>query len=140
MELDAVIQRMKPNNKRGLTLLELAIALTIIGIFAGLLMMMIWKTTIVGKEEALRIELKNLRMSIVLHKATRRKYPEDLKIFFHTKYNKPMGSDDVLYGEEFLKSVGKDEAGYPVDPFGNRFYYNPRKGTISSATRGYENW
>ncbi|NQT47141.1 MAG: type II secretion system protein [Candidatus Omnitrophica bacterium] len=127
-------------NKRGLTLLELAFTLTIIGLFCGLLMVLIWKTTIVGKEEALRIELKNLRISLVLHKATRKEYPEDLKIFLHTKYNKPMGSDEVLYGEEFLSSVGRDEAGCLVDPFDNRFYYDPKKGTINSATKGYENW
>lgn len=114
-------------------------ALTIIGLFMGIMMVFIYKTTIIGKETTLRVELKNLRLTLDLHKIIRGSYPEDLKELLHARY-KPRGSKEVFFSEKFLDSVGRDADGYPVDPFGKKFYYNPQQGVVASVAKGYENW
>ena len=132
-----MILRFKKN--KGLTLVELVIALTTIGLFMGVMMLFIYKTTIIGKETALRIELKNLRLTLDLHKIIRGSYPEDLRGLLQARY-KPQGSKEVFFSEKFLDTVGRDAGGYPVDPFGKRFYYNPQGGVVASVAKGYENW
>jgi len=123
----------------GLTLFELVVALTIIGLFAGSMIVLINKTAIVGREKALQVELKGIRLSLVLYKAMNGQYPKDLRTFIETKY-KPQGSDEVLFGENFLSTVGRGPKGHPIDPFGNRFKYNSKTGVLNSKTKGYENW
>ena len=122
------------NTKYGLTLFELVVSLTIIAVFMGTMLIFIHQTASYGKEVALRVGLKSLRLSLVLYKAIKGKYPEDLREFINTRY-RPAGADEVLFGEEFLSTVGRDAEGYPVDVFGNRFYYDSRKGVITVMRR-----
>ncbi|MDI6606504.1 MAG: type II secretion system protein [Candidatus Omnitrophota bacterium] len=132
-----MIPRFKKN--KGLTLVELVAVLTIIGLFMGVMMLFIYKTTIIGKETVLRVQLKNLRLTLDLHKIIRGSYPEDLKELLQARY-KPQGSKEVFFSEKFLDTVGRDADGYPVDPFRKRFHYNPQEGVVTSVVKGYQNW
>jgi hypothetical protein len=54
--------------------------------------------------------------------------------------HKPQGLDSIIFGKEFLSTVGRDKAGNPLDPFGKEFKYDKEKGVVYSQERGYENW
>ncbi len=75
----------------------------------------------------------------MVDKAIKRKNPEDLRRLIRAKY-RLKGLDEILFGEEFLSTAGRDTEGYPVDPFGSRFRYDSRRGVISSELQGYESW
>lgn len=123
----------------GLTLFELVVTLTIIGIFSGILALFIHEAAVIAKETTLRSELYDLRLSLVLYKAIKKRNPDDLKELMEARYGHT-GSGEVLFAEKFLNVVGIDAEGYPVDPFGNRFEYNSKYGTVRPLTGGYENW
>ena len=111
MEFDDFIQEMSEHRtKYGLTLFELVVSLTIIAVFIGTLLIFIHRTVVLAKETALQAELKSLRVSLVLYKAIKRKNPEDLRRLIRVKY-RPGGLDEVLFGEEFLSTVGRDTEG-----------------------------
>ncbi len=124
---------------KGLTLVELVVALAIIGLFMGTMIVFINKAAVIGKETVLRIELKTLRSTINLYKIVRGGYPQDLRQLLQARY-KPEGAKEIYFSEKFLDTVGKDTQGYPVDPFGNKFNYNPQDGVVFSATNGYRQW
>jgi type II secretory pathway pseudopilin PulG len=124
---------------KGLTLLELAIVFIIISIFIATLISFIYQAAANAKEVSLRYTLKNLRLSIDLYKIIYAKYPQDLRILIDTGY-RAFGSSDVIFGKNFLENALRDKEGYPLDPFGNKFYYNYLKGVVRTTTAGYENW
>jgi len=90
-------------------------------------------------ELALKSEPKNMLTALELYRAIKGKNPEDLKRLLETKFQ-PKDLRGILFDQEFLSIAEKDAQGYPVDPFGQRFYYNPVKGVIYSQTKGYEGW
>jgi hypothetical protein len=126
-------------NKSGMLFLDLITSLTIIffliwvfgGIIGGLS-----KNT---KETALRYELNNFRMLLVLYKELKGYYPEDLKALVQSRHRLSK-TDELIFSEKFLDSLEQDEHGAPLDAFGNRLYYDPRRGVVGSVTKGYENW
>lgn len=123
----------------GLTLLELVVSLIIIFIFVGTFLIYIHKASIIAREKVLQVELKSLRQALVLYKAVEGTYPADLKVFMQTKYKR--GSrDEIFFGEQFLTTIATDQEGYPIDSFGNRFYYDARLGELHSSTKGYTRW
>ena len=124
---------------KSLTLVESVAALTIIGLFMGTMLIFIYKAAIAGKETALHIELRNIRSTINLHKIVKGSYPKDLRELIHARY-KPTGSNEIYFSEKFLDTVGRDTQGYPVDPFGNKFYYDPQEGVVFSTSKGYQQW
>jgi competence protein ComGC len=127
------------DTRYGLTLFELAITLIIIIVFVGTLLTFIYRTAVHAKEVALQAELNALRLSLNLYRAIKGNNPPDLKTLIETKY-KAGGSEEIAFEEQFLSFLGKDAGGFPVDPFGNKFYYDSKKEVIRSKTRGYENW
>jgi type II secretory pathway pseudopilin PulG len=127
------------NLRNGLTLFEFAVVLIIILIFAGTLLGFLYKAAIRAKEVTLQFELKNLRLALDLYKKIKGEYPQDLRLLIQTRYT-PYGTSEIIFGQEFLEIVGTDKESYPIDPFGNRFYYNSGKGVVNSKAKGYENW
>jgi type II secretory pathway pseudopilin PulG len=123
----------------GLTLLEFVISLIIILIFVAAFLVYIYKASIIVREKVLQIELKSLRQTLILYKATQSGYPIDLKVFMQAKY-KQGTVEEVIFGKEFLASIATDQEGYPIDSFGNRFYYDARSGKLHSSTKGYTSW
>lgn len=128
--------RLAPQNS---SLLESIVSLIIIGIFAGVLAFFLHQAAIKAKETALRAELVNLRQALLLYKASKGDYPEGLNDLIRARHRFP-GTEEFNFGENFLGSIRTDAKGFPVDPYKNRYDYNPVKGVIKSATKGYEEW
>lgn len=124
--------------KKGLTLFELALSIIIITVFTATFLTFIYKAAIHAKEITLQGQLSNLRLSLDLYRALKNVEPADLKVLMQAQMDK--GPDKVNFENQFLSMVRKDAQGYPVDSFGNRFYYNAQKEMIRSQTEGYENW
>lgn len=126
-------------NKGGLIILDLTVSLTIIWfliwIFGGIIGTLAQNT----REVALRYQLNNFRMLIVLYKELEGHYPEDLKALIQSSHRLSK-TDELIFNEKFLGQLEQDEQGTPLDAFGSSLYYDFRKGVVGSTTKGYENW
>jgi len=131
--------RLLKKNKSGISLLDLATSLTIIcfliWIFGGIIGILS-KTS---RETTLRYQLSNLRMMLMLYKELNGQYPLDLEALLKADY-RVSKSDRPVLSENFSVSLKQDAKGGLLDAFGNRLYYDPRKGVILSQTKGYNNW
>jgi hypothetical protein len=78
-------------------------------------------------------------MSIQLYHMLNGRYPADLKELLTKRFLMPT-KEGTIFSDQYLKSRALDQNGYPVDPFGQRYLYNPALGRVTSSTRGYENW
>ena len=91
------------------------------------------------KLRVLEADMRNLRLGISLYLYKNGRPPEDIR---HLERKECVGY--TVAGEiikrEYVKLITRDEEGYPLDPFGNRYRYNPNTGTIYPTTPGYENW
>jgi len=131
--------RMFKKNKSGMLLLDLATSLTIIGFLIWVFGGIIGTLTINVKETVLRYQLNNFRMLVSLYKQLKGYYPEDLLVLIQSRHRFSQ-TDELIFNEKFLSSLGQDEHGALIDAFGNRLYYDQRKGVVGSTTKGYENW
>ncbi|RJP28065.1 MAG: hypothetical protein C4533_06235 [Candidatus Omnitrophota bacterium] len=126
-------------SKVGFTFFEAVISLTIIAVFISVFFIFYHQASILAKEKVLQVELKGLRMSLSLYKATQGHYPQDLRELISANY-KMATLADVLFKSEYLSTISTDKEGFPVDVFGNRYHYDPYRGDVASATRDYQNW
>ena len=125
--------------KSGMLLLDLVASLTIIGFLVWIFGGIIGTLSRSAKETALRYQLNNYRMLVMLHKELKGNYPESLLTLIQTKYRLSQ-ADELIFSDKFLDNIEQDKDGLPVDAFGNHLYYEPRKGVVGSTTKGYENW
>ena len=120
-------------------LLDLVTSLTIIcfliWIFGGIL----GTLSLNARQTALRYQLNNFRMLLVLYKELKGYYPEDLVVLIQTSH-RLSETDELVFSEKFLDSLEQDEHGEPLDAFGHRLSYDNKMGVIGSKTKGYENW
>lgn len=126
-------------NKSGMLLLDLVTSLTIIAFLIWIFGGIIGTLAQNARETALRYGLNNLRLSLNLYKMLRGFYPEDLRSLMQSAIILTK-SEKMLFSEKFLFSLATDKQGNVIDPFGNKFYYDSRKGVVGSQTKGYENW
>ncbi|MDD5505636.1 MAG: hypothetical protein PHR73_02640 [Candidatus Omnitrophica bacterium] len=131
--------RLAKKNRSGLLLLDLCVSLTIIGFLVWVFGGVIGTLSRNSREVSLRYQLNNFRMLLVLYKELKGYYPEDLKALVQSSHRLSQ-TDEIIFNEKFLGSLEQDEQGWPLDAFGNRLYYDPRKGVVVSQTKGYENW
>ena len=120
-------------------LLDLVTSLIIIGFLIWVFGGIIGPLSRSAKETALRYQLNNFRMLVVLYKQLKGYYPEDLKILIQSSH-RLSGTDELIFNEKFLDNLQQDVHGAPVDAFGNRLNYDHWEGVVGSATKGYENW
>lgn len=92
-----------------------------------------------ARETALKMGLVNIRMSVQLYHALNERYPQDVRELVTTGYLLPSGKDSVFVAQ-YLEAQTLDHDGYPVDPFGHRYRYDPAGGRVLSETKGYEQW
>ena len=126
-------------DKSGMLLLDLIASLTIITFLIWIFGGIIGTLAQNARETALRYGLNNLRLSLNLYKMLKGSYPEDLKGLMQSTIILTK-SDKMFFSEKFLFSLATDKQGNAIDPFGNKFYYDFRKGVVGSQTKGYENW
>jgi hypothetical protein len=92
-----------------------------------------------ARETALRMGLGNIRMGVRLYHVLNERYPRDVRELFATGYLLPAGKDSVFVAH-YLEAQALDNDGYPVDPFGHRYRYEPENGRLLSESKGYEQW
>lgn len=131
--------------ERGRTLLEALLVLILISILLFLAVDRFTSSVRPVKEAALQIELSNLRSAINFYATLNGKLPATLKILLNENAIVPKRDIEgdkfrlVLLGK-YVESMTADKDGYPTDPFGNRYAYDPATGMVRSSTRGYEKW
>jgi type II secretory pathway pseudopilin PulG len=131
--------RLFKKDKSGMLILDLIISLTIIGFLIWTFGGVLGRLTQNVRETSLRYQLNNFRMLVRVYKDLRGHYPADLSVFVQNKDNSAEAKADI-FNKKLLSDLKRDEYGVPLDPFGNRYYYDYKKGVVGSQTKGYENW
>ncbi|MFZ5861706.1 MAG: hypothetical protein ACOYXR_02470 [Nitrospirota bacterium] len=92
-----------------------------------------------ARETSLRMGLGNIRTGVRLYHVFNERYPRDIRELFATGYLLPAGKNPVFV-PQYLEAQALDHDGYPVDPFGRRYRYEPGGGRVLSESKGYEQW
>ncbi|MBN1794618.1 MAG: hypothetical protein JW844_06605 [Candidatus Omnitrophica bacterium] len=127
--------RMRRRSQTGFTILEFTICFFIALIFFCFILMHLESTLKTTRESALKQELGTLRKCVKVWYVFNDGYPRDLRELFAGRM---FGSSEPSFNPELLTSIAQDEYGYPVDPFRNRYMYDPMTGKVSSTTPGQE--
>ncbi len=125
--------------QRGLGVIDTVIVVLIISVFVVVFIPRYYRIAKEAQETQLKAELNNIRMSLDLYKMHNSEYPKDLRELITKKYLSPY-KEDTIFKEEYLKPHSLDENGYPLDPFKNKFKYDPITGMVASSSAGYEKW
>jgi type II secretory pathway pseudopilin PulG len=92
-----------------------------------------------SRKTALQTNLASIRLSIQLYHTLNGRYPKDLAELLTKRFLMPT-REGTIFSDQYLKAQALDQGGYPIDPFGQRYRYDPALGHVSSGTHGYENW
>src|SRR3989304_4966123 len=99
-----------------------------------------WSSAYLAREAALRIELSNIRRAIGFYHITKGKLPESLRQLAQEKVVVPTQDTPIAMDWPYIHGMAVDKEGYLLDPFGNRYIYDPNTGRIKTETKGYEIW
>jgi len=114
------------------------VCVVVAGVFGGIFLH--YEPTVrAAQEEALRMELMNIRTAINLYQIRRGHPPQDLRELLRASYLVP-GAHGTVFVPSYLQNQVLDHDGLPVDPFGHRFEYDATRAMVRSATRNYQNW
>lgn len=137
----------KTSSTKGYGIIETFIVLIIIGVLAIVFIERFEKTALEAKKQALKIELLNLRQSILLFKIIKGRYPEDLKELIVEEYALPhkVGEDETqkyigkpIFRRKYIEPYSVDEGMNILDPFGFSYLYYPANGSVRSQKEGFE--
>ena len=92
-----------------------------------------------ARMKVLESDMRNMRLGINLYLYKNGKVPEDIRDLEREKTIEYTAGGELIR-REYIKLITKDEEGYPLDPFGNRYHYDPKIGMVHPTTPGYENW
>jgi hypothetical protein len=92
-----------------------------------------------AQEVALRTGLNAMRSAIQLYRIHEDRAPADIRTLLGGGYLQPT-EQGPLFVPAYLLNQALDADGFPVDPFGNRFLYDPATGRVRSQTPGYGTW
>jgi type II secretory pathway pseudopilin PulG len=128
---------MKKEN--GLTVLDTLLVCILIGVFIAIMMTYYGRTIQAARETALKANLASIRLSIQLYQVVNGRYPLDLKELITKRFLMPT-QEGTIFSDRYLQAQALDSSGFPIDPFDQRYRYDPMVGRVSSASRGYEHW
>lgn len=126
-------------NQRGQGILDTLLVCILVGILIGTVIPYYQRLAQEAREAALQMGLVNIRKGVELYQVIQGHYPPDLKSLVHVQFIIP-AREDTFFSGEYLRHRATDRAGNLLDPFGNRYQYDPSKGTVVSGTKGYESW
>ncbi len=92
-----------------------------------------------ARETALRVGLRNIRLSVSLYHALNQRYPLSLRELLTSEY-RISTNQDTIFSDRYLSDQVLDGGGNPIDPFGLQYRYDPDRGRVSSGTEGYQRW
>lgn len=124
---------------RGIGILDTLYVCILVGLLIGFLWPYHREIVRKAKETTLRADLVSIRKAIELHDAIEGEYPVSLSRFARKKFVIETRGD-TLFSREYLNALKIDPQGYLLDPFSNRYRYDPQTGHVASITRGYESW
>lgn len=131
-------------SRKGFTIIDSLITLCVIGILIGVVLPKYQQLAREAQKTALQAELANIRTSISLFKLLNRRNPEGLKELIEKKVMLPvrMGNSYTgsVFKEKYLLPNAMDREGNIIDPFGNRFLYDPVRGEVRTTTQEYQDW
>ncbi|MBI3610607.1 MAG: hypothetical protein HY204_07905 [Nitrospirae bacterium] len=130
---------MRLKGEQGLGIIDTLIVVVLISIFMGVLIPKYQRMAQEARGVALQISLGNIRKAVQIYVLTKQRIPADLRDLMRERYIVPI-KEGTIFTDQYLKTLALDEAGYPVDPFGNRYGYEPAIGRVYSTTKGYEKW
>lgn len=126
-------------NERGLGLFDTLLVCILVSILIGTVIPYYQRLEKKAREAALQTGLANLRKGVELYHLLQGEFPTDLKRLVHARYVIPV-REDTFFSGEYLRDQAVDDEGNLLDPFGNRYRYDPKNRTVSSGTEGYEDW
>jgi len=126
-------------HRRAFSTLELMIVLVIIGVLLMVAAGYYQEVINRARREVLAAELRNMRLVLQLYRALYRRYPDDIRLLEKVGVVRFYQPERPLQ-EKYLKFLSIDAEGYPLDPFGRRYFYGPETGEIRSRTPGFESW
>lgn len=135
----STIRAARSDNEKGMSVLDTLMACILVGLLAGIVISYSQNLTQEAREAALKEELGTIRKAVTLYHALNGRYPDDLGNLIEGQYVIPM-RDDTFFKGDYLSTQAVDSEGNLLDPFGRRYRYDPRGGTVSSAEEGYETW
>lgn len=130
---------MRIRNQKGAGILETLLVCILMSILIGMVIPYYQRLAQEAKEAALQTSLSQIRKGVELYSVLQGHFPTDLKSLVNARYVIPVRENTFFSGEYLRKQVLDDE-GNLLDPFGNRYRYKPKNGTVNSETEGYENW
>ena len=122
----------------GRTVFETLLITSLVGILLVIAISNFLTSVRLTREAALRIELSNIRTSIILYITLNRRYPASLNDLVKEGYTLPTGSGPVKY--KYIEGMAVDKDGNLLDTFGNPFTYESRTGWVKSSTKSHESW
>jgi len=132
----------------GVTAPELLAAVAVLmGIFG--IMLSIYGTQVGRANEGiLTAQLRALRAQVRVFRVLKGRWPYDTKELVGSSISLfPLGALDLdeapvskVLKEGPVIAYAMDDMGYPVDPWGNRYAYDPVNGKIGSALEKYAGW
>lgn len=134
-----------PVNERGRTLFEALLTVILVSIFLLIAADRYASSVRRVKEVALTVELNTMRSAINHFAMMNGRLPESLKELIVkdimvTKRDIKGKDYTVMIIGKYVESMTTDAEGYPADPFGNRYQYDPKTGLVRSGAAGYEKW
>jgi competence protein ComGC len=136
--------RTRFTDAKGLTIIDAVITLCLIGILIGVVIPKYQRVAREAQEAAVRTELANIRISIILFKMLNGRNPASLREMIETEVMLPArigsGYTGSIFKESYLMKNAVDAEGNKVDAYGNLFIYDSKRGEVRSSTKGYENW
>jgi len=122
----------------GRTTFETLLITSIVGVLLVIAVSNFLSSVRLTREAALRIELSNIRTSIILYVTLNRRYPASLMDMVREGYTLPTGSGLIKY--KYIEGMAVDKGGNLLDTFGAPFTYESKRGCVKSSTKGYESW
>lgn len=132
------------DDERGRSVFETLLVLTLIGAAVVLAIDRFTSSSKGIRETALTIELSSLRNAVVNYTMLKKKLPGSLVEITSDNIEIPaeglQGERKIIISGRFVETALRDDEGNPLDPFGNRYGYDPGTGRVWSTTPGYQKW
>ena len=119
--------------KAGMTTLEAVISVMLATGFVGSAVVWQSRTILQAREIALRAQLRSLRAGLAFFEARHGERPKTLEALVEEEMDRLR-----IGGGSFAQAT--ERIGDLQDPFGSRYVYDWKKGTVGSRTSGYEAW
>jgi len=85
------------------------------------------------KERAAAEEVYHINSSIVVYYVLHRRFPEDIREITGDRHR--IIYRETFFEKKYLEGIKTDKEGYPLDPWGNRYYYDKRDHTVKIVRR-----